>query len=81
MDNQKTGIKIILIIITIVIPIMLIIMWLGFGTITNSSGEKVEMTLFPKTIISIGGLIIIILGWIQFKHQQNRDIKNAPRNN
>ena len=79
MTNQKKGIKTLLIIATALIILILILMWSGFGTMTNKEGNEIESTSTLKIIMTLGALILIFLGWILFKHQKNRDIKNATR--
>ncbi len=76
MANQKKSTKILLIIFTILALIILTLMWAGFGTITQNN-QPTQNSLIAKGILTIGILTIITLGWIQFKHQKNRDIKNG----
>lgn len=72
-ENQKTFVKWLLIIMTLVYIIIVFSMWLGYGKITDSEGNLVEATLGVKFIITLGGALLVGGGWFLFNHQKKQD--------
>ncbi|MFH1307323.1 MAG: hypothetical protein ABIH72_00545 [archaeon] len=76
-ENQKTFVKWLMIIGFILIVLVLISMWLGYGQLSNNQGENVGMTLTVKIIVTIVALLLILLSYWQYIHQKNLDLKNV----
>jgi len=75
--KRRKNMKVRLIILTIFLLIMLTIMWMGFGQITTTkTKDAVALGIFPKIMITIGMIIVIIIGWVFYNNQKNLDKKN-----
>jgi hypothetical protein len=74
--GQKNFVFGILVVVTIVILIVIIAMWMDLGTLKNNQGEIIEPTIVHKLLLTFGGMIILLIGYLLFNHQKNLDKKN-----
>jgi len=78
--NQRKPVLWLSIIGVIIIFVLIFAMWMGYGDLRNSRGQILisgsEMSIWIKLIFTIVGLGIIYLGYAQYQHQKNLDLRN-----
>jgi len=70
--GQKRFVLNSLIVVAVIVFLMLVAIWAGFGHLTYNK-KAIEMTLTSKLMITFGALIVLIISWMAFKHQENLD--------
>ena len=78
--GQRSFVLGLLVIGTIAVLIAIPAMWFGFGELRNSQGELIEITTPYKILITVGGLLLLIIGYSLFNHQKNSDERKRLNN-
>lgn len=74
--GQKNFVFGILVVTAIIVLIVIIAMWMNLGTLKNNRGKIIEPTIAHKLLLTFGGIIILLVGYLLFNHQKNLDNKN-----
>ncbi len=78
--DQRKFVFWILVIATIIVLIVIIAMWLGYGQLTDRQGNVVEATIAKKILITFGGIVVLLLGYWFYNHQKKLDARQQHLN-
>ena len=76
MKTQKKFVKILNIIFTIIVILVILGAWLG-KIDYSKEGQKMESTILFNSLLTLGGIFVVLLIWILYNNQKRQDLKRG----